>query len=253
MLGLFACGEQAFAGAWTLPKGEGLAIATAQASRASDGFGAERKSGAIPTFRKAEIQILAEYGVSDRFTLRGRTEARDVRQDGAERETGLGFSEIGARVRLLAKDALLVSAEGNVRLAQVPEIVDPTLQGVLEAEYEARLLAGYGFTLANRQAFLNGEAAYRARGGERPDEIRVDATFGYRPIPKLLVLTQTFSTISLGEDVSGNEGYDYHKLQLSAVRDLTARTAVQLGGFSTVAGRNALQENGLLTALWVRF
>jgi len=47
--------------------------------------------------------------------------------------------------------------------------------------------------------------------------------------------------------------YEYYKLQLSAVYSLTPAVSLQLGGFTTYAGRNALQENGVLFGAWYRY
>ena len=47
--------------------------------------------------------------------------------------------------------------------------------------------------------------------------------------------------------------YNYHKLQLSVVYDLTPQWAIQAGAFTTFAGRNALQENGILLGTWYKF
>lgn len=253
-MGCLGASAPARAGAWTLEKGRALVIVGAQGSRASNGYDADRRSGAIPAFRKAEIQALAEYGVSDRFTLRGRSEFRDVRQEGGEpeRRTGLGFSEIGGRYRLVQRGGFVGSVEANLRIAKAEDIVDPEQAGLLEGEYEGRLLAGYGFTLRGKAAFVDGQAAYRVRAADRPDEIKLDATFGIRPTPRVLALAQVFSTLSVGS-APGVDGYDYHKLQLSAVYDASERISLQLGGFTTLAGRNALAEDGIVTAIWLRF
>jgi protein XagA len=47
--------------------------------------------------------------------------------------------------------------------------------------------------------------------------------------------------------------YDYEKLQLSAVYALTDIWSLQFGGYTTYAGRNALQENGVLLGVWRQF
>lgn len=253
ILWLLALAGQAGAGAWTLPKGTGLLIATPLASKASRGFGADRASARVPAFRKAEIHLLAEYGITDRFTLRGRTELRHVRREGAEDLNGLGVSEIGGRFRFLRRGGFVASVEANGRVAEARELVATVGEGLLEAEFEGRLLAGYGFTLLGRSAFVDLQGAYRARGGDRrPDEVLVDATLGLRVRPRLLVLAQSFSTFATGS-TAAQPAYDFHKLQLSGVADVTERVSVQLGGFATVAGRNALLERGTLAALWLRF
>ncbi|WP_182086210.1 hypothetical protein [Aureimonas sp. ME7] len=243
----------ALAGAWTLPKGTGIAIVQAGVSRSDGAFGSDRHSAPSSGFRKAEIQALAEYGITDRFTLRGRTEWRQLRFEDREpaTDTGFGVSEIGGRFRLVQRGGFVASVEANLRLAEADAALDPMQAGLLEGEYEARLLAGYGFTIAGRSAFVDAQGAFRERGAAKADEVRADVTLGVRPWSRFLVLAQSFSVFGLSDETS--EGYDQHKLQLSGVYDVTPRVSLQLGGWSAVAGRNALDEEGVLTALWVRF
>lgn len=241
----------ALAGAWTLKAGEGLAIVSAGGSEAAGTFADDRRRLSAARFRKAEIQLLAEYGISDRFTLRGKTEARHLRFEGREPETGLGVSEIGGRFRLMQRGGFVASVEANGRLAEADPALDPGGAGLLEGGIEGRLLAGYGFAARGLPAFVDAQGAYRTGGAGRADEVRADLTLGLRPRPELLLLAQTFSVVGLEAD--GVEGFDQHKLQLSGVYDVTPQVAVQAGAWSAVAGRNALDERGVLAALWLKF
>lgn len=245
--------DAGWAGPWTLPEGQGLAIATLFGAQADRRFDANGSLGPMPRFRKAEIQVLAEYGITDRFTLRGRTEARALRFEDrpAADDTGLGFTEIGLRTRLLQRGSLVLSAEGNLRGAQARAVEGPAAEGGFRFEAEARALAGYGFRLREREAFAAGEIAYRFRAS-RPDELRLDLTLGVRPVPRTLVLAQLFSAFGIMEADGVPAGSD-HKLQLSLVRDVTPAVSVQVGGFATVAARERLAEQGLLLSLWRRF
>lgn len=241
----------ALAGAWTLKTGQGLVIVTAGGSQASGAFAQDRRRTPVSRFRKAEIQVLAEYGITDRFTLRGRTEARHLRFEAREAETGLGVSEIGGRFRVIERGGFVASTEVNLRLAEADPALDPGGAGLLEGGIEGRVLAGYGFDLHGRPAFVDAQGAYRTGGAAQADEIRVDLTLGLRPWDGVLLLAQSFSTIGL--PVPDLEGFDQHKLQVSGVYDVTPRVAVQAGAWSAVAGRNALDEHGLLAALWLNF
>lgn len=252
LLALFAAAGPARAGAWLLPKGEGIAITTGSVSRAGSAFGAKGRRGAVSPFRKAEIQTLLEYGVSGGFTVRGRTEWRRFRTGDGEGDAGFGFSELGGRVRLFERGALVVSAEASARVAEAREtVVGAAFMRGYESELDARLLGGTSFELFKRPAFANLEAGFRLRDGGRPDEIRADLTLGVRPRAGTLLLAQGFGTFAGAE--RNARGYNYGKLQASVVQDLTPRLAVQAGAFATVFGRNALAEHGLVLALWVRF
>jgi protein XagA len=67
------------------------------------------------------------------------------------------------------------------------------------------------------------------------------------------LLVQSLNVVSEGHGTLGFASYDYEKAALSAVYDVTPALSLQLGGFSTYAGRNALQENGVILSAWYRF
>jgi hypothetical protein len=69
-----------------------------------------------------------------------------------------------------------------------------------------------------------------------------------------MLLVQSFNVVSEGAGAPIYGGsYDYEKLQLSALYTLAANWWLQGGGFSTYAGRNALQENGVIFGVWHQF
>ncbi len=68
------------------------------------------------------------------------------------------------------------------------------------------------------------------------------------------MLLQSFNVISEGAGSAPFfPSYAYSKLQLSAVYSMTPKLSLQLGGFTTFGGRNALQENGLVVGAWYKF
>ena len=100
-------------------------------------------------------------------------------------------------------------------------------------------------------AFIDAQVGYRWRGGRNIDEIRFDLTFGIRPRPDFLVLLQSFNA----QGVTGNKRFDEgshrsHKMQISAVYDLSPIWAVQAGAFTSIHGANSLREKGAIVALW---
>ena len=108
-------------------------------------------------------------------------------------------------------------------------------------------------SLGDWTAFVDVQLAQRFRFSDPPNELRVDLTFGVRPVPTWLLMAQSFNVISQGDGGSGFPSYYYSKLQLSAVYEFTPSFAVQLGGTTTYAGENALQENGVLLGIWYKF
>lgn len=246
---LAAAQGDACAGAWTKLKGEGEVFVTGLYSEASEAFDANGVASDISVFRKVEIGVHAEYGVTDWLTAIGRTEFKTT-ASGAPisiDEARFGLTGVGARIRLWEDGGTVVSAEATGRLA---------VGGGAEAEEgdaDLRLLAGHGFMLGNWPSFIDLGAAYRFRFGEPSDEFRADLAFGVRPRERWLFMMQSFNTFSDGGTPGDLADPREHKLQLSAVYDVTESLSLQVGGTATIAGRNALAEQGLVTALWYRF
>lgn len=246
----------ALAGAWTLPAGEGQAIATVAAASASSRFTTDRESEETARFDKTEGNLLVEYGLTDAVTARARLEAEMLSfSDRPENDkAGLGFADVGARVRLYQRGGFVGSVEGTVRLGSASDVPGYEPDGRrYVSEYEARALAGYGFEIKGYATFVNGEVAYRVRDGLGPDEVRVDLTTGVRPRDDVLVLVQSFSTFGLARPETAILGHEGHKLQLSGVYDVGEAVSLQAGAFSSVAGRDTLEERGGFAAVWYRF
>jgi hypothetical protein len=140
-----------------------------------------------------------------------------------------------------------------VRIPSTFDKINPAAIGYTGHEIELRGLAGYGFKAGTIPAFVNLEVARRYRLGGPPNEFRTDVTFGIRPADKCLLLAQSFNVISEGAGSWGFGSFAYHKFQLSAVYAVTRTLSLQLGGYSTYWGRNALQENGLVVGAWSKF
>jgi hypothetical protein len=156
-------------------------------------------------------------------------------------------------MRLVQADPWVLSAQSTVLVPGGFDETDPAMTGHTDPELDVRGLVGYSRPVGDWPAFLDLQLAQRLRLSDPPDESRVDVTLGVRPRPAWLLLAQSFNVISQGNGGSGFASYHYSKLQLSTVFDLTPSLSVQVGGTTTYAGHNALQENALLLALWHRF
>ena len=253
-LGVLVSPCAALAGAWTLPQGSGQAVVTATTSTAHSGYDG---TGLTPTPRydKSELQGLLEYGITDQLTVIAAPALQhvDIASPTDSRRTGLGYGELGGRYRLLQSDSWVLSGQATLRVPGTNDTSNPAAIGYTGPEADIRALIGYGFRLGNMPAFVDLEAAQRFRAGAPPNELRADATFGLRVAPQWLLLAQSFNVISEGAGAAPFASYDYYKLQLSAVYSLSAALSLQLGGFTTYAGRNALQENGVILGAWYRY
>ena len=245
----------AFGGAWTAPAGTGQIIVTSTTSVADRVFSDSATAQPGPRFRKHELQALFEWGLSDWFTAVATPSLQTV-EIGAPadvRGSGIGSSDLGGRFRVWHGENWVLSGQAIVRLPGTSDTADPAALGRTGVEVDLRSLFGANFALFNVPAFFDVQAAHRFRTGGPPNEFRADATIGLRPFSRWLFLAQSFNVVSEGVGAPGFAGYAYHRLQFGAVYALTPTLSLQLGGFVTYAGRNALQENALILGAWYKF
>ena len=254
-IGLINLTGAAFAGAWTLDSDTGVLIITSTAMQANTAFDGSNKLRPIPGYSKDEAQALIEYGITDWFTAIFQPSLQHVdivAPINAER-AGLGYTDIGGRARLWSNGSWVVSAQAVVSIPGTRDMSNLAAIGYTDRQIDIRGLVGYSFKAGTLPAFIDLQIAQRFRLGGPPDEFRTDVTFGIRPADKWLVLMQSFNVISEGVGTWGFASYNYHKFEFSAVYALTPKLLLQLGGYSTYWGRNALQENGLVVGAWYKF
>jgi protein XagA len=253
-LGFFASPSIAMAGAWTLPEGSGQAIVTAAGSVANRAFSG---SGLAPISRysKFEVQGLLEYGLTNKFTFifAPSLESIDIGAPISARRTGLGYTEIGGRYLLAQSDSWVLSGQATVRIPGVSDTSNPAAIGYTAVETDVRALIGHSFSIGGMPAFVDMQFAQRFSGPGSPSEFRADLSLGVRTSERWLLLAQSFNVVSEGSAGWIYSSYEYYKFQLSGIYSITPSWAVQVGAFTTYAGRNALQENGGIVGVWHKF
>ena len=80
------------------------------------------------------------------------------------------------------------------------------------------------------------QVGYRWRSAG-PDQWRFDATLGTRPVSWLLLMLQSFNTVSQSANAVLEPAMRQHKLQVSAVYDINKTWSAQLGVFGRQGGR----------------
>jgi hypothetical protein len=248
---LLLCGTSpAFAGAWTMGKGETQIISGATTSNATVSFDGQSRAITPTIFSKTLIQLLAQYGWNDRLTLFIDPEyATALSGPGGlpaarARDAAIGG---GLRYRLLNSIGI-VSLEASMKSAGAFNL-SVSKNGISGQQAELRLLYGANFRWLERDGFVDVEAAERLISGRQPNETPIDITVGWHVTPKWMAMMQNFNIVS-GSAQTPFGYYRTHKLQLSAVYQFTPRIAVQSGLFFSPAGQNALQERGMVLSLW---
>jgi len=253
---LLLASQAASAGAWTLPQDTGQWLAGLTAATSTNYF-SNGGLASTPRYDKFEAQLLIEYGLTDRLTaiVDPGLQHIDIAAPTDAERTGLGYTEFGARYGFLEDQSWVLSGQTTLRVPGTPDTSNPAAIGYTDVEADFRALLGHNFTLGEMPAFFDLEAVQRERTAGLPSEFRADATLGVKVLPQWLLLAQSFNVISEGAGNTLYDGgsYEYYKLQLSAVYSLTPTWELQGGGYTTYAGRNALQENGLIFGVWHQF
>lgn len=253
--GLAAAPREALGGAWTLDAGTGQIGIIGLLGTSYLGFDGSRDLVSVPRYNKFELDGLIEYGATDWLTLMAMPQLQhiDIGPPIEAQRTGLGYTDVGGRAKLYDGNGWVFSLQATLRLPGTAQTSNPAAIGYTDVQEDVRGLAGYNFSIGGLPAYVDIEVAQRFRGEGAPDEFHADFTLGIRTAPRWTLLAQSFSVVSEGSGNWGYASYDYHKLQLSALYALTPATSLQLGGYTTYMGRNALEENGVIFGAWYRF
>ena len=242
------------AGAWPEEAGHGQIVATMTATTGDQAFLAGGGIAAMPPYRKYEGNAYVEYGLTGWLTAIADPDLLSVRSTmPAAAYDGLGPSGGGIRARIWHAAASVLSLQAMVYVPGTRRLTSPAQLGYADAETDRRILYGRSFSLGRWSGFTDVEIAYRTRAGSPADEAHIDLTLGIRPAPRLMVMLQSFSTITVGAARAPFLPGRWTKIEASLVYDLTPAWSVQLGGLTTVLGVNALRERGFVAGLWRRF
>lgn len=240
----------AAAQAFTQPQGHGRVIVSTLGSGSDRAFDDAGNAADISHYDQLQVYVLGEYGVTHDLTLLLTPSYRSVSVRGQPDSDGLGYTDVGARYRIAHDSRFVVSVQGLVRIPGQTRRDVLAQIGQIDAEYDLRAQGAFTF---GGGSFVIAEGAYRLRAGDPPDDVHLDATLGIRAAPRLLLLANSYNTISNGSGRGVFRRYRYHNAYASAAYDVSRSLTLQFGGYGTLAGRNALRERGLFGGVWFRF
>lgn len=240
----------AWAGAWTLRRGETQIFVASSFTYGDHGFDDDGDLVTVPDYQKFNLSAALEYGLRPWLTAIVKGELVEERVEHEVLPDVFApapqtFASVGggARVRLFQGPSWVVSSEalvysgGFTTTGSAKPADGPAL--------EMRILGGVGGEVMGTHVFADAQFGYRARlEDEEPDEVKVDLTLGAQVLPNWMLLAQTFSTFQVDGDQS------FHKVSGSVVRTVTERLRVEVGAVATVAGRNAVREIGGHLSFW---
>ncbi len=252
---VFSVPSASLAGAWVMGKGTSKWMLSSEYTFATHLYDRRGKLIALPRYHMLYDTLYGEYGVTETLTVWGSTrfEQRKIGYPTQSAYSGLGYSEIGGRYRVWEGFNAIASVQVSALIPGARNNVNPVEWGQTDFQADARGLVGYSFSLFKRHFFTDLQIGYRARFGDPADELRIDATLGASVSRKLMVLLQSFNTLSIGTPKSFFTELQDYKIQISAVWDFNHRWALQAGTRTTLRGINTLQEQTYFGGLWLKF
>jgi len=225
----------------------GLLLSGADSSLDPDG---NRQSGLY--FSKYESSFYAEYGLTERLTFILQLAAQRVSQDNngiTDTAEGLAASRVGLQTSLFDAGRWTFSAQAAGVIPGGGENVADRPLGDGANGLELRALAGRSL---RNNGFLDAQLARTWRENDYPAETRFDATLGWRLGDSNLVMAQSFYITADSDLTRTGRAYSQHKIQFSVGRNIRGRQ-LTIGAFTTVSGRNAIDESGIVISWWRRF
>ncbi len=218
-----------------------------------DNRGNATRSGSLD---RIDISPYWEHGLTQRWTvgLAPRLQAAWMDQT-STRSSGFGLAEasIFARYAFYRGDRDVASIQGTFSTPGIGSIRNPFIAEP-HASFEARVSYGRSFDLPwNTSGFAAVGLGYRFRGGSPADEVRFDATAGWRFAPSWSLIGQYFGSVGVRNNGPGGPDFAIHRVQGSVVYDLNARQSVQLGYMREVDGRRVALGQAVLLAWWYRY
>ncbi|MBL6457609.1 hypothetical protein JMJ55_19935 [Belnapia sp. T6] len=200
-----------------------------------------------------------EHGLAPRWTvgLVPRLQAAWLRDKTTHQTyTSQGLAELGGFLRYQLHQGRLDTLSVQA-IAYTPGVAHETRNlRIAEPNASVGLAASYGIGIPlprGMSAFASLDAGYRFRFGTAADELRIDGTIGIRPIPRWMLLAQSFSTIGMRNGGPGGTDYSVNKVQFSIVHDLTERHAIQIGYMREIDGRRVSLGQAVLGSFWYRY
>ncbi|MFN3892189.1 MAG: hypothetical protein ACK4MV_17485 [Beijerinckiaceae bacterium] len=199
----------------------------------------------IPEYSKFSLSALTEYGLDASTTILARVEAGRLEDRSGVKAQGAGA--IGVRRLMFESGALRVAVQ---TLATAGSGLEGMASRSAGAALDLRLAGAVTLDVMGRSAFVELSGGPRLMSGDWRG-VRLDATFGVRPLEKWLVLLQSFNRFN--EEGPFGERARAHKAQASFMYDLSVNWSLVAGAFTTIAARSERRQRGALTGLMRRF
>lgn len=233
---------QAHAGAWTMPKGEGLFIGQATYFTSQHFYDLDGERIDQPTYRKFELQPYAEYGVRDWLTVGGSAYVHRVDQS-SHYNAGVGDPELWARLRLKQfDDGAVLSVQPLIKLPSYYVDDDTPRGGSRSTDLELSILYGRNWELFGITGYSDTRVGYRIRSRGLNKQYRIDQAWGVNVTEHFMLIPAFRAVLASAYDENaifaqdGEQDYDLAKIELTALYKFEDNRWVHATMFDHVAG-----------------
>src|SRR5271155_4927072 len=163
------------------------------------------------------------------------------------------------RQKLWSTGEWVFSGEATAFIPGAHDSHAPAQEGNTGWAGEARLNAGRNFALSSIPflgsvpGFLDAEVAYRLRTEGPPDEWHGDVTLGFKFTPKIMLMLQDYTTVSMWTKDPTFPAWRSSVAEASLVYALNDNWSIQAGVFSTVWTVKTNTQHGAVVAVWWNF
>jgi hypothetical protein len=241
-----------------MPQGTGQLIETLYGWT---GFGPPWGGNPPANQSRFDAQTYVQFGLTDTLTVYGETafEHYAIGDPTPNTYNGLDYSGVGLRQKLWSTGEWVFSGEATAFIPGAHDSHAPAQEGNTGWAGEARLNAGRNFAVSSIPffgsvpGFLDAEVAYRRRTEGPPDEWHGDLTVGFKFTPKIMLMLQDFTTVSMSTNNPTFPAWRQSAVEASVVYALNDKWSLQLGLFSTVWTVRTNSERGGAIAVWRNF
>ncbi len=231
---------------WPQPEGGGQVLTAATFQRLNvQGYDSQGRPSGRGTLDQFSISPYWEHGLTQRWTIGLQPRLQAAWMDlGSVRSNGVGLAEVAvfARYAVWRDNGMVFSVQGTGLTPGTASTDSPRI-AEQNGSVEGRALFGIGRTINNINAFMGLEAAYRLRFGGNADEVRLDATIGFRPAERWLVFAQSLNTLGMRNSTGTGANYSIYKAAISVAYAINPRNSVVAAYTRDLGGRNVALGN----------
>lgn len=259
--------QNSYASAWVQNEGRGIVFYNIYLSEFRKYYKTDGNRENQPVFYKSEFKPYIEYGLTDIHTIGFSPSLVAVAADNSTSSLDQNFAiqsfEFTIKNNLYYSSNFAASFENIFEAAGFYSVRETPTFGKKDYFLYTKLNSGYNFSLFEKfTGFIQVGGGVKNRfydywGNESGSQLKYDAslgiTYGYNQYIIRYDATKSLTGYKTKLNLLDKFGYDTNKLEISAVRNITPKTAFEVGYSFDVAGKNTGSGETVKLSIWRRF